>query len=68
MQGLGRPPPSLYSLHAFTDSTTDSATWGEPVAAKKVLMLVGDFTAPAWPVHPEWMRALLEPCGSGIEA
>jgi len=43
------------------------------MGAKKILMLVGDFTedyevmAPAWPAHPEWLAKSLDVLGTKIE-
>ncbi|HVC95932.1 MAG TPA: hypothetical protein VND64_19740 [Pirellulales bacterium] len=45
------------------------------MAAKKILMLVGDYfedyevmvTAPAWPAHPEWLAKFLEVLGTNIQ-
>jgi hypothetical protein len=43
------------------------------MAARRILMLVGDFlgdyevTAPAWPAHPQWLAAFLKVLGTRIE-
>jgi protease I len=43
------------------------------MAARRILMLVGDLveddevTAPAWPAHPQWLAVFLKVLGTRIE-